>query len=198
METSGTRNYKCKDEELPVIGRNAMSCLKRDLADFTAFSPVFNTDYVNLFTAKINKVDELVSPKTETNELKQITKRLYQTIDSLLDPIAKIRGYLNLAKNLLLVISNLKKYREPLTVVGLNDSIIEQLNAAVTSITDDNQQQFNIVGKRKTIVQANVNVMNDLYAQLIEFLNIGKTLYAKTNPLKSKEYTFNSLKKSVR
>jgi hypothetical protein len=99
MKTLGERNYKCKNEELPVICKNALACLKRDLADFTAFSPLFNEEYVNKFEKKINLIDELVLPKTETDELKKITKRLYQTMDSLLNPIAKIRGYLLLAKD---------------------------------------------------------------------------------------------------
>jgi hypothetical protein len=227
MKTSVIRNYKCKDEELSVLCRNALSCLKRDLADFSAFSPVFSVDYVNGFEAKINLVDELVLPKTETEELKKITKHLYRTMDDLLDPVTKIRGYLLLAKNsvemsakdfgltvlsrkianrdaegvrhnLLLVNAFLEKYREQLTAVGLNNAIVEQLNAAVSSITDDNRKQFDIIGKRKAIVQTNVNVLNDLYAQLMNILNIGRSLYKTTNPSKSGEYTFNALRKSVR
>jgi hypothetical protein len=86
MKTSGIRSYNCKDEELPVICRYALPYLKRDLADFATFSPVFNDDYVEKFTAKINLVDELVLPNIEINELKKITKRLYLTMDSVLDP----------------------------------------------------------------------------------------------------------------
>jgi hypothetical protein len=201
--------------------------LKRDFADFAAFSPVFNQDYLNSFDAKIDLVDELVSPKTETDELKKITKRLYQTMDSLIDPIANIRGYLRLTKdsvgmsakdfgltvltqkiaardaegvrqNLLLVGSFLKKYREPLMAVGFNDAIIEQFTTAIASITEDNKLQFEIVSKRKAIVQKNRKMLNDLYQQLTDLLSIGKSLYKKTDPAKAKEYVFQSLMKSVR
>jgi hypothetical protein len=201
--------------------------LRRDSADFLAFSPVFNQDYFNSFDAKINLVDELVSPKTETDELKKITKRLYQTMDSLIEPIAGIRGYLRLAKdsvgmsakdfgltlltqkiaardaegvrkNLLLVVSFLKKYREPLVAVGLSDAVIEQFEAAVSSITEDNKLQFEIVSKRKAIVQKNLKTLNDLYKQLTDLLSIGKALYKNTDPAKAKEYVFQSLMKSVR
>jgi hypothetical protein len=222
-----TRNYNCKDEELPVVCRYALSCIRRDLADFVAFSPVFNEDYLNGFQAKINLVDELVLPKIETDELKKITKRLYLTMDNLLDPIAKIRSYLRLAKdsapvsakdfgltllsrkiacrdaegvrqNLLIVNAYLEKYSEPLVAIGLNKAIIEQFTAAVTSITNDNQLQFEIVNKRKTIVQNNLKALNELYGQLIDLLNVGKSLYKNTNPLKAKEYVFSALKKNVR
>ncbi|MDR2383784.1 MAG: hypothetical protein LBD76_07895 [Prevotellaceae bacterium] len=226
--TIETRNYNFKDEELPVICRNAALCLKRDLADFAAFSKVFNDDYVNKFEEKINFVDELVYPKTETNELKEITKRLYETMDSLIDPIAKIRNYLLLAKkttggvtakdiglamlsrkisdrdakgtcqNLLLIIAFLEKYREQLYTVGFSDDIIEQFNDAVSSITEKNRLQSNITGKRKAIVQTNVSVLNNLYTQLMDVLNIGKSLYRGVNSFKFKEYSLSSLKKGIR
>jgi hypothetical protein len=123
-QSETTRNYNCKDEELPVVCRYALSCIRRDLADFAVFSPVFNEDYLNRFQAKINLVDELVSPKIETDELKKITNRLYLTI-----------------------------------------------------------------------VQNNLKVLNELYGQLIDLLNVGKSLYKNTNPLKAKEYVFSALKK---
>jgi hypothetical protein len=227
MNNLETRNYKCKDEELPVICRNVLSYLERDFADFTAFSPIFDEHYLNRFVQNINLADELVSPKMETGELKKITGRLYLTMDSLLEPAARIRGYLLLTKasvgmspkdfglnlltkkiasrdaegvrqSLLVVISFLKKYREQLTAAGLDEALIEQLGAAVSSITEDNRLQFDIVNKRKAAVQKNTGVLNSLYQQLAEILNIGKSMYKHTDPAKAKEYVFNTLKKSVR
>jgi hypothetical protein len=227
MKKIETRNYNCKDEELPVICRNALVYLKRDSIDFSAFSPVFDGNYLNVFEAKIDSIDELVSPKIETDEVKKITRRLYYTMDGLSDPIAKIRGYLRLAKdsvevsakdfgltvlsrkiaardaegvrqNLLLVVAFLKKYKEPLNAVGLNDSIIEQLETAVSSVTNDNRLQFDITDKRKAIVQSNLEKLNDLYTQLTDILSVGKSLYKTTDPSKYKEYSFSALLKSVR
>jgi hypothetical protein len=227
MKTSKVRNYSCKDEELPVICRNALVCVKRDLADFTTFSPIFNADYLRQFGEKIDLVDELVSPKMETDDLKNITRRLYRTMDDLLEPVAKIRGYLLLAKdsvnvsakdfgltalrqkisskdaegtrqNLLLVVSYLKKYQEQLTAVGLTVNTVEQLESALSAIANDNQLQFEITGKRKDIVQNNLKVLNELYKHLMDILNTGKLLYQTANPSKAKEYSFSILKKSVR
>jgi hypothetical protein len=227
MKTLRMRNYNCKDEELSVICRYALSYLQRDLADFAAFSPVFNESYVENFAEKINLIDELVSPKLETDELKKITARLYNTMDSLVDSVNKIRAYLRLAKgsvgvsaknfgltlltqkisardaegvhqNLLVVVSYLKKYEDALAAAGLDMAIIEQLSNAGSSITDDNQLQFDIVSRRKATVQKNLAVLNNLYNQLTDLLSIGKSLYKTADPQKSKEYVFNSLKKSVR
>jgi hypothetical protein len=227
MKILKTKSYNCKDEELLVICRNAVKCLKRDLTDFIAFSPIFDETYIVGFEEKINFVDGLVCSKTETAELKKITRRLYETMDSLIDPIAKIHSYLLLAKKtvgvsakdiglamlsrkisdrdaegtrqtLLFVITFLEKYRVQLYAVGFSDSVIDQFNDAVSSITEDNKLQFNIINKRKAILQTNVSVLNDLYAQLIYVLNVGKSLYKNVNTLKFKEYSFSSLKKGVR
>jgi hypothetical protein len=227
MSTSETRKYNCKDEELPVICRYILSRLKRDLEDFKVFSPLLNEEYVGNFDGKISLVDELISPKIETDELKKITQRLYKNMDALLEPVAKIRGYIRLAKdtvgvsakdfgltsltqkissrdsegvrqNLLIVNSYIKKYQEPLMAVGLNNEIIEQLITTVTLITNDNQLQFDILSQRKAIVQKNMKVLNELYEQLSDLLNIGRALYKNSDPVKAKEYTFSSLIKSVR
>ena len=98
MTTTKQRSYNCKDEELPVICKFAVFSLKRDLADFKAFSPKFNDVYVTGFETKIASVSEVVMPGSETLELKNITARLYATMDGLVDPINRISGYLKLAQ----------------------------------------------------------------------------------------------------
>jgi hypothetical protein len=201
--------------------------MRKDMRDFSAYSPIFNEDYARIFAEKIDSVDELLTPKVETDELKKITKRLYRTMDNLVEPITKVRGYLSLAKdsagvsakdfgltslrqkivsrdsegvrqNLLVVNSFLDKYRTQLTAVGLGDDVIRLFNSSVASITGDNQLQFDIISKRKATVQKNLKVLNDLYKQLMDILNIGKSLYQVTDAAKSKEYTFNKLLRSVR
>jgi hypothetical protein len=148
-------------------------------------------------------------------------------MDNLTDPVIKTRSYLNLTKtsigmsakdfglsllsqkinsrdaegvhqNLLLVNSHIQKYWDQLKAVGFSDSLAEQFKNAVVSIREDNQLQYDIVTKRKAIVQNNRNLLNELYGQLTEILNVGKALYKKTDTVKVKEYTFTSLVKSVR
>jgi signal transduction protein with GAF and PtsI domain len=88
--------------------------------------------------------------------------------------------------------------RYALAAAGFDRAITEQLSNAVSSITADNQLQFDIVNKRKAAVQKNLKTLNDLYSQLTDLLSIGKSLYKNVNPQKSKEYAFEALKKSVR
>jgi hypothetical protein len=55
-----------------------------------------------------------------------------------------------------------------------------------------------ILSNRKNIVQNNLGLFNDLYAQLTEILNIGKILYKATEAVKTQEHTFSTLLKQVR
>lgn len=227
MATTIIYSFNCKNEELPIICRYALSMLQRDIHEFTAFSPIFNQTYIDNFAAQIDQIDELILPKLETEELKKITRRLYTTMDGLMDPLTRLRGYLQLAQytvgmsakdfgitlleqkirardaegvrqNLLLVNANLFTWQSQLATVGLDSKVTQPLTAAVLSITEDNQQQFDIQNKRKDTVQTNSNMLNDLYTRLMEILNAGKVLFKHANPMKAKEYTFNNLKNHVR
>ncbi|MDR2680885.1 MAG: hypothetical protein LBC47_08775 [Tannerella sp.] len=227
MNMNQTRNYNCKNEELPVICGYAAFTLRRDLKDFQNYSPKFSEDYAAGFEVKITAATELVNPKTETAESKAITARMYATADGLIDSLNRLEGYLKLAKaqipvsaadfgipvlrkkinrrdtegvlqNLRLVTSNVYKYNQPLTVAGLNDSLMAHLENAAASIAADNIAQYEILTRRIELVKNNVYVLNDLYAQLTEICEIGKILYKQKAPEKVKEYTFNYLLKKVR
>jgi hypothetical protein len=227
MTTITMRNYNCKDEELPVICRFNAFSLKRDLPEFNAFSPVFNTEYVASQETKIAQVSELVAPKSETVALKTITDRLYQTMNGLIPAINNLNGYIGMAhdtmsistsdfgltdlrkgitkkdaesviKNLNTINLNINKYKEPLQQQGLRDDLINKFASATSSIAGDKQKQYEITSTRKNMVQNNLNLLNDLHSQLTEILRVGKILYKPADAAKLQEYTFSELKKKVR
>jgi hypothetical protein len=76
---------------------------------------------------------------------------------------------------------NIAQYREPLT-----------------AIHDGNQMQYEILCRRKMLVQDNTQAMNDLYGRLMRILEAGKILYRAHDQQKLEEYTFSSLRKRVR
>ena len=226
MSPLNQRVYNCKDEELPVISNFAVFSLKRDLADFTAFSPKFNKEYVSVFETKIASVNEVIMPKSETLDLKTITARLYTTMDGLIDPINRVTGYLKLAKsglkisgadfgftdlrkninsknaegviaNLRTVNTNLTKNAAVLSEQGLTPELAARFTDASASIAADNQKQYEIMSRRANIVQNNIGLFNSLYEQLAEILTVGKVLYKATDAAKVQEYSFATLKKKV-
>jgi hypothetical protein len=220
------KDYRCNNEELPVIGGFVSFNLKRDLTNFTTFSPKFDDAYVTDFDAKIKACSELVTPKEETARLKVITSRMYSTMDGITGHINSLAIYMKMAKadipissadfcipslrraihkrdaeavmqSLHIMNNCIAQYKEPLTKQGLSNSIINALTAAVVSIHDDNQKQYELVSNRKELVQNNLELFNGLYAQIIEICEIGKTMF-KGNTKKVKDYTFSELIKQVR
>ena len=227
MSTTINRNFKCKDEELPVVSTFVAYSLKRDLADFSAFSPMFTTDYATTLETQIATISELLEPASETLAKSLITQHYTATISGLTKPIAAVSGYLNLAKgklkitdaafglsavrksidnndvegvvsNLRIVINNITTYKAPLTEKGLTDEFIKGLNDAALSLAADRQQHMEITSNRRQIVQNNISVFNAVWTQTAEILKIGKVLYKGTNPAKLADYTYAQLLKKVR
>ncbi|MDR2562433.1 MAG: hypothetical protein LBC98_00655 [Prevotellaceae bacterium] len=220
-----TRTYNCRDEELSVIAGYVLSQLKRDAADFAAFSPKFDESYLAAFESKIAEMSEAASPRKETLELKILTERLYRRMDDLIEPIARVEGYLKMAKKELPfgvkdfglsqlryeirtrdaagILTGLQKLNEMLNVCkailskhGLQDALIEVFPAAAKAILDDDSRQCEIVAKRKQIVENNLRILNELYSRITEICNVGKILHKGNG--ESKDYTFTELKKKVK
>lgn len=227
MSTNSPRNYNCKDEELPIICGFVALSLKRDLVDFSMYSPLFNDAYVASYEAKITVVEELVQPKSETTEIKLITERIYGTLDGLITPINYVTGYLDLAEDavpisvtdfgltglrkstksrdvenalklLRTVMGNIDKYKVELTAKGLTEAMISKFAEAKISLANDKQEKYKLVSNRTAIVQNNLNLLNELNDQLTEICRVGKILYKQTDASKLKDYTFAQLLKQVR
>jgi hypothetical protein len=222
------RSYNCKDEEIPVIGGYLLFVVRRDMPELVAYLPgLFTNEYVAGMEKKITDVSNLLNPKNETVELKTVTTSLYGWMDGLVEPLNKVKVYLDFAKgaipvsvkdfgitalkrsihskdsegvikNLRSVSENLERYRAQLMERGFDGNIVVHFENSLRAIEAENQRQFEIVSNRKAIVESNVGLINDLYANIIEICNIGKMMYKGKNELKVKEYTFNQLRKSVR
>jgi len=227
MSTTNNRSFNCKDEELPIVAKFVAFSLKRDLADFTAFSPKFTTSYVTDFETRITTISDLLEPQAETLAKSQITARYTATMAGLIDPINRISGYIKLAKadlnftdasfglsalrksiekndvegaiaNLHIVLANINTYKAQLAAQGLTDEFIGGLTAAWQSMAADKQQQYEIISNRRSIVQNNVSLLNDVYNQITEINSVGKILYKGTDNAKLSDYTFSDLLKKVR
>lgn len=226
MNATNPRSYSCKDEEVPMIGTLVLLSLKRDKADFQGFSPTFSDVYVSGFESNIASANELIEPKSETLAKKLITDQLYAGMDDLYLTSKKLSGYLKLAynelsisaadfglialseachakdveatiKSLNRVNNNINTYKTVLISKGLTDDVIAAVKASAANLTGLKSQQYNLLTNRKTTVQNNLGILNGLYAQIMEVLNIGKILYKEANPAKYKEYVFSEIKKQV-
>ena len=227
MKLNVNRSFDCKNEELPVVCRFGAISLARDLSDFTAYSPMFDAAYLAAFNSKIEVVQELVQPKSETVELKVITERIYQTLDDLISPINYLEGYLKLAGNQVPVSSadfglvqlrksarsrdvesvlkmlhtvegNIQKYKMELMAKGLTEALIARFTDTVKLLTEDKDKSYTLVSNRAAIVQNNLGLLNELGDRLAEICGIGKILYKQTDQAKLKDYTFTQMMKQIR
>ncbi len=221
------RSFNCKDEELPVLCGFGAINLARDLSDFAAYSPLFDAHYLANFKAKIEILQELVHPKSETIELKVITEQTYVIMDDLITHINHLEGYLNLAMeqvpisssdfglvqlrksarvrdveralNLLQAVdSNVKKYEKELMAKGLTGELVAKFDAAAALLAEARNKRYMLVSSRAAIVQNNMGLLNDLSNQLAEICRIGKILYKQTDKAKLKDYTFTQMTKQVK
>ncbi len=221
------RIFNCKDEELIPLSKFTLYSLKRDLADFTAFSPKFNIEFIAQTELKITDVENLLEPQAETLAKKVINDRIEKQLTTCNAMILHLDGYLRLAKQSIgvnkgdfgiialrkamnngdmesllnqlgIVLKNVMTYEMTLKGVGMPESFSVEFKNLCNAITADRQQQFEIISNRMAIVQNNLQVLNSLYEWLQEIYAIGKVLYSTSNNVKYKEYTFTELLKKVR
>ena len=227
MGRPNPRNYKCRDEELPMLCAFAAHNLRCDLTDFTVFSPGFNQEYVTGFEARIATVMQTISPKSDLLDQKIITRRLFLTLDELIPAIDRLTGYITLSKlnqhislsdfgitylrksiisrdcegamkSLRTIKENIGNNKALLTAEGLTDELVARFTEAAVSLANDKQKQYEMIVNRRLRVQNNLALFNGLYQQLCEILFVGKILYKGHHPLKLQEYTFTWLKTNVR
>jgi len=197
------RYYNCKDEELTMICSFVAGSLESNMTEFSAYSPKFNDAYLARFVADTEKAMEVIPPQTEIQLRKVCTARLYVTLDSLKDPINRLKGYLKLAyselgisaadfglphlrksissrdtagatQNLHLVIENIENFKASLIPQGLTEALITLFISAHGSVIEDKLKQSEMLSSRKILTQSNLLLFNALYRQLTEILLVGK------------------------
>jgi hypothetical protein len=93
-----SRNYHCKDEELPVVAGFLAVSLKRDLTWFNELSPLFDEAYLLKFNDRIKTCTDMMPSEEERVALKTITSQLYATIDGLHIQATKLSIYIQLSQ----------------------------------------------------------------------------------------------------
>lgn len=226
MAKTNIRYYNCKDGELTMICSFVAGSLESSKTEFSAYSPKFNDAYLARFVADTEKAMEVNLPQTEIQLRKVCTATLYGTLDSLKDPINRLKGYLKLAypelkisaadfglrhlrkcvssrdtegaiQDLHLVIENIENYKASLILQGLSEALITLFISAHASLIADKRTQSRMLSNRRILTQSNLLLFNTLYRQLTEILLVGKILYKITDPATASQYTFTDLKKRV-
>lgn len=218
--------FKCRIEELPVLGGFLLSSMQGSLADFTAFSPDYNAAFMTTANADLVAVEALVNPKQITAELKIITARIYNNMTLLRGKIDFLEGYINRATGLTIGkkefgISEVRTKNNNGDVEGLVNALTFLLtnvanntvaitakgytsaqNTALTNLRNDlktdNIAQNNKINDRNNKVIANYGKLNSFWDKIVDIGDAGKRIYKSSAPNKVDDYTMATLKKRIR
>lgn len=215
----------CRYSELPVVARFTINTFKRDKADIIAYSNFYADPYEANFRAKITNISGVIFPENLFPNLKAVTRRLYNNVDSLRDMVFSFEGYFKrsgidmsakdfgiteLRKQIKrrdveqLLISgkilsnNITTNMTALTAAGLKPADLTKIGNTFISIRDDNDKQNEIMDQIELLVKDNKALVQDLWDSLTDLLDAGKRVYKFSNPVKAKDYTFSNILKRIR
>jgi hypothetical protein len=220
------KKFRCKVEELPVIGGFLLSSLKKDIDDFSNFSLTFDPNFVSMLEEKVRVCNNLISSSTLTEELKLVTIQLSDKSKSLRVKLNKIEGLIKLAGNDLDVtvddtglksvrnsiskgnteslilntknfIAVIKRNVNALLAKGLRPELIDDIEKTIDEIGALNIKQNDIVSNRNRLTKQNIEVFNDLWETLKTVFNAAKAIYRGVDDTKLKDYTLTQLLKRI-
>jgi hypothetical protein len=215
-----------RKEEIVVIGEITLEQLKRDKADFSAYSPIYDSDYITTFATSVDKAKALVTTEILIAQGKIITETLYKDVDGLKKIINKLEGYVKRAKNLTINIKNfgIHEVREKvnsrdvegllmclstltgnitnnkteLEAVGYTPAAFTELKTLQTKISKGNVGQTMQDESQSETVEANNKAFDELDTTIKDVLDAGKRIYMFGDKKKVEEYTYQKLLKRVR
>lgn len=222
------KSFPIRIEEMPVLGKFLQDSFLRDFADFQGYSPDFNNAYKTNFAAKLTAVEGIVNPIKIMAELKKITERLYENIDSLRPLLNKLEGYVNraddnlsilpgdfgikpvrdkisnkdqegLSENLKVLLQNVDDNFTALSAKGFTAAAQTVLINLRDSINTDNEAQNVKMDEREAKVQENYDVLIELWEIMSDVMDAGRVrLYKFTDKEKAGDYTLATLKNRIR
>jgi len=218
---------QCRIEEVPTIGRFLIASITTDLADFTAFSPLYNAAYITNANVKLAEVEALINPKKLTAELKVITLRMLKNMEALRGKIDKLERYIDLASGLTIgkkdfgispvrkennrgdvealvaelgdLLDKVSDNMEALALVGYTGAKHAALKKTEADLAADNTAQNAKVNERNNKVTANYGLLNAFWKDVImDISKSGRAIYKTSAPNKVDDYTIAALKRRIR
>ena len=219
------RKFYLKNEEMPVVGNFLLKSFETDMAHFHAYSPDFNPAYKAAYQAKLLEVDNIINPKKILAELKKITDILYTDAENLRNHLQLLEGYVKRAEDLTImpkdfgitalrknlsrkniegVIEDLKVLFQninanlpALQTKGFTNQAYDKLKLLRDNIKLQNQKQNEKMSQIQSLVNENVETLNQLWYMMSNIMDAGKRI-ALTNPkVLSDNYTKTKLQKRV-
>jgi hypothetical protein len=220
------RKFHCKLEELPAVAEFISDGIKKDMDEFSKFSPDFNPDFVARLDSKIIECKKVSSSSAITMGMKLVTNQLNDLSKGLRVKLNVVEGYLklgaaeldvlvadtglknvrnNISKgNIEGVISNTQKFIEVvkrnqnvLINKGMNMELINDIEKQIDDIDALNRKQNAMISDRNRLTKQNLELFNDLWDCLLPALNAAKAMFKGVDDVKLKDYTVTQLVKRI-
>lgn len=227
MATVRTYIFSFRIEEYPTIGQFVFTAFTEDKNDFQEYTDFADPFEAN-FKAALANAGKIIYSETITSQLSFVTQRLYQNtyaIRPIIDKIAnfadnaklalnisvadfgisQVRAAINnldteaLNKALNLLNQNIDNNLAALAAKGFKTNLQIDLQKYNATIFDDNIMQKTLIDKRKTLITANAQLLNDTYENFIgKVTKQAKNIYRNTNKTRLQAYTISKLTSSIR
>jgi hypothetical protein len=221
-----SKKFRCKIEEVPVLGEFIVSSAEKDINDFYDYSTVFTTDYLATIRAKIEVCNELAQSPAITKELKVIAQQLYVKSRNLRSKLNALEKYLKLGAgsldiaeneiglksvkanisrhsierlllNLATVLKTVKRNLAVLKQYGLKEELIDEIETQLQEINSLNEKQNELISKRNRQTEENIEKFNNLWISLKPILNTARAIYQGVDETKMSSYIISQLKKRI-
>jgi hypothetical protein len=219
------KKFNCKTENLPVIGSFLLLSFASDKPRFIAYSPVFNDPFEADFKAKQLVCAEMVMANEVVKLQKATTQKIETKLRDLRVLLNPLEGYIKMAKGLDIQASDfgLKQAREgisgknpevtisglksltvslnrnkaALEAVGYKATVVDEITAFMTEITELNEQQNVLKNKRSRTLDEIIKESNALWEVMYTVMNAARAIFRGVDEVKLREYTFSTIKKRV-
>ncbi|MEI8204900.1 MAG: hypothetical protein WCH34_17905 [Bacteroidota bacterium] len=199
--------------------------LVRDLAFYTAFSSVYDQDYVDALNLLIAELDSIVENKIKIKEVKVMTKDIYDKMILFRELLNFMDSYLLLATGLTVAPKDwpFKQTRKCITnknvdgailgllgfkqliddnfdaleAVGYTDVKFVDFKTKLTALSALNETRNLKIEEKVLVINDNIVFFNKVFDQIRTIAKVGKNLFRISAPKKADDYTISKLLKRI-
>lgn len=216
---------RCTMENIPVIAGFVITTVEKDLVEIKEAAPDIDQEHLDELKAKNETVRAMVRPREVTGEMKEVTKKMYATMDSVKSKLnlleikinrvesqlkkspdafgltklrsqIRVRNAEGVLAGLELMLHEVDNNTVALAANGFTPVMREWFTTALNSINADNGLQNAKIGERGELTMENTVTISDFWKGISDLMRVGRLLY-KDNPVKLKEYTYAVLHRRV-
>lgn len=213
-----TMDFPFNFDEMPIAAKFIFDSFSRDIDDFAQIYPVFDNAFKSRFNEQIKDAKDTVCCGSEGVNIKNIRIGIAGRIESLNTLILEVQDYFPVSrikefdfileivekKNLSSILSLVPNLLEELELnipqqnEDIARSIIDGIHSIYQVLKLDRIELNRSLNSRGMMNEEVFRCLNHLWATLQDVMEIGQSLYRKTDPPKSVEYELNYIKMKVK